>query len=83
MKYGWYPRSAEFMQDPTLEFIRWLSIIGDTIFAVGPLAPAWFIIGSKTGRWVVQNLHDLPDGDENHGGVKPCTPNRPLEEIYS
>lgn len=79
----WYARSAEFMQDPTLEFIRWLRIIGDTIFAVGALALAWFIIGLKTGTSVEKDLYDLPDGDSDAGDVRPSTPNKPLEEIYS
>ncbi|HYW97093.1 MAG TPA: nitric-oxide reductase large subunit [Bacteroidales bacterium] len=45
----WYARSAEFLQNPTLNTIRWLRVIGDTIFAVGVLALAWFIAGLKTG----------------------------------
>jgi len=50
IKHGmWYARSAEFMQQPTLQTLRWLRIIGDTIFAIGTLALAWFVIGLKTG----------------------------------
>jgi nitric oxide reductase subunit B len=50
IKYGmWFARSAEFMQDPTLQTLRWLRIIGDTIFSIGALALAWFVIGLKTG----------------------------------
>jgi nitric oxide reductase subunit B len=45
----WYARSAEFMQDPTLIVFKWLRIIGDTIFAIGAIALAWFIIGLKAG----------------------------------
>ena len=45
----WYARSAEFLQNPTLNTIRWLRVIGDTIFAIGVLALAWFIVGLKTG----------------------------------
>jgi nitric oxide reductase subunit B len=45
----WYARSAEFMQDPTLTFFRWLRVIGDTIFAFGTLALAWFVFGLKGG----------------------------------
>lgn len=29
--------------------LRWMRVFGDTIFAVGTLALAWFIIGLKTG----------------------------------
>jgi nitric oxide reductase subunit B len=49
----WYARSAEFMQDPTIAFFRWLRVIGDTIFAVGTLALAWFVFGLK-GGWSVE-----------------------------
>ena len=45
----WYARSAEFMQQPLIETFRWLRIIGDTTFAAGTVALAWFIFGLKTG----------------------------------
>jgi nitric oxide reductase subunit B len=44
----WYARSAEFLQQPWLEQLRWLRIIGDTVFLVGVGAFAWFM----TGLWV-------------------------------
>ena len=49
----WYARSADFMQDPTIALFRWLRVIGDTIFAAGTLALAWFIFGLK-GGWSVE-----------------------------
>ncbi|MEI6900131.1 MAG: nitric-oxide reductase large subunit, partial [Bacteroidota bacterium] len=49
----WYARSADFMQDPTITFFRWLRVIGDTVFAAGTLALAWFIFGLK-GGWSVE-----------------------------
>ncbi len=45
----WYARSAEFMQSPLLGFLRWMRIPGDTLFAVGVLALAWFVVGLRTG----------------------------------
>jgi nitric oxide reductase subunit B len=45
----WYARSAEFLQDGTLQTIRWLRLIGDSIFAVGVVVLAYFVIGLKTG----------------------------------
>ena len=45
----WYARSAEFMQQPLLADFRWMRIFGDTIFAIGSVALAWFVIGLKTG----------------------------------
>jgi nitric oxide reductase subunit B len=56
IKHGmWYARSSEFMQGPTLQTLRWLRIIGDTIFTVGALALAWFVIGLKTGWSINQD----------------------------
>jgi len=45
----WYARSAEFLQTPTMEVLRWLRVVGDTIFATGILALGWFVLGLKTG----------------------------------
>lgn len=46
----WYARSAEFMQQPGMDTLRWLRLIGDTVFAFGVLALGWFVIGLKTGH---------------------------------
>jgi nitric oxide reductase subunit B len=54
VKYGmWYARSAEFLHTPMLQTFRWLRVIGDTIFALGALALAWFIFGLK-GGWSIK-----------------------------
>ncbi len=45
----WYARSAEFMQTPLLGTLRWMRMIGDTIFAAGMLGIGWFVIGLKNG----------------------------------
>ncbi|HEY3284948.1 MAG TPA: nitric-oxide reductase large subunit [Armatimonadota bacterium] len=45
----WYARSPEFLQQNVIRELRWLRIVGDTIFALGMLAMAWFVIGLKTG----------------------------------
>ena len=41
----WYARSAEFMQQPLVDVLVWLRMPGDTIFAVGAVAFAIFVIG--------------------------------------
>ena len=41
----WYARSAEFLQQPLLETLRWLRIIGDTVFLIGVGFFAWFMAG--------------------------------------
>lgn len=54
IKHGmWYARSAEFMQESTMQTLLWLRIFGDTIFAIGILALAWFVVGLKTG-WSIE-----------------------------
>ncbi|RJQ65907.1 MAG: nitric-oxide reductase large subunit [Desulfobacteraceae bacterium] len=50
MTHGlWYARSADFLQLPVLETLRWLRVVGDTVFIIGVGALAWFVIGLKTG----------------------------------
>jgi len=46
----WYARSAEFLQTGMMNTLRWLRVIGDTIFAVGVLALGWFVLGLVTGH---------------------------------
>lgn len=54
VKHGlWYARSAEFLQSDILSTFRWLRVIGDTVFAAGTIALAWFVIGLKTG-WSIE-----------------------------
>ncbi|MCZ7648885.1 MAG: nitric-oxide reductase large subunit [Planctomycetota bacterium] len=45
----WYARSAEFLQTPLMDALRWLRVVGDTIFAMGVIALGWFVLGLKTG----------------------------------
>ncbi len=50
----WYARSAEFLQQPIMHTLRWLRMIGDTVFLVGTGALAYFVIGLVTGWSYVQ-----------------------------
>jgi nitric oxide reductase subunit B len=43
-------RSAEFMQQPHMQVLRWLRVPGDTIFAGGMAAIILFVAG-LTGGW--------------------------------
>jgi nitric oxide reductase subunit B len=45
----WYARSAEFMQTPLMDTLRWSRVIGDSIFALGVVALGWFVLGLETG----------------------------------
>ena len=50
VEYGlWYARSADFLQTGLLNVLRWLRVVGDTIFTIGVVALAWFVVGLKTG----------------------------------
>jgi nitric oxide reductase subunit B len=46
----WYARSAEFLQQPWLQNIRWTRVLGDSLFTAGAVALAWFVLGIFTGR---------------------------------
>jgi len=45
----WYARSADFLQLPWMETLRWLRIVGDTVFFAGTAAFAWFMAGLWLG----------------------------------
>jgi nitric oxide reductase subunit B len=45
----WFSRSAEFLQSPTIVHLRWLRIVGDTVFLSGVAALVYFVLGLKTG----------------------------------
>ena len=64
----WYARSAEFMQTPTMDTLRWLRVVGDTIFAAGALAFGWFVLGLKAGWSIAAPESDL------QGGADPISP---------
>ena len=40
----WYARSAEFMQQPIVHLLVWLRVPGDTVFSIGALALALFVV---------------------------------------
>lgn len=40
----WFARSEEFMQQPLLQNLRWLRMIGDTILIIGAVAFFWQIV---------------------------------------
>src|SRR4051812_33341138 len=46
----WYARSAEFLQTDLMSRLRWMRMVGDTIFAVGSIAFVLFVIGLSTGH---------------------------------
>jgi nitric oxide reductase subunit B len=56
----WYARSADFLQQPLLETLRWLRTIGDTVFLIGVGALAYFVTGLVTG-WSYEKSERVPD----------------------
>ncbi|HYG23916.1 MAG TPA: nitric-oxide reductase large subunit [Verrucomicrobiae bacterium] len=52
----WYARSAEFTQTGLMDILRWMRVVGDTIFAIGTVTLGWFVLGLKTG-WSLQPGH--------------------------
>ncbi|GGX59788.1 nitric-oxide reductase large subunit [Saccharospirillum salsuginis] len=70
----WYARSAEFMQQPIVDLLVWLRVPGDTIFAIGALIFAWFVIR----LWVFPTPEGaVPDRDtaeaDRHRETSPAT----------
>ncbi|MEA2626917.1 MAG: nitric oxide reductase subunit [Candidatus Binatota bacterium] len=50
----WYARSPEFLQTDLLQMLRWMRVVGDTIFAAGTVSLVLFVAGLRTGhsvRW--------------------------------
>lgn len=46
----WYARSAQFMQRPEMQTLRWMRVPGDVIFTIGTVILALFVIGLLTGH---------------------------------
>jgi nitric oxide reductase subunit B len=61
VEYGmWYARSPEFLQTELMDVLRWLRVVGDTIFALGAVGFVWFVLGLKTGWSIAAPETDLP-----------------------
>ncbi|MAE94078.1 MAG: nitric oxide reductase large subunit [Deltaproteobacteria bacterium] len=45
----WFARSAEFLQQAHIQDLRWLRLVGDTVFLAGVGSLAWFVLGLRTG----------------------------------
>ncbi len=58
----WYARSAELMQRPIIQLLVWMRVPGDTIFSVGALALAWFVLR----LWIAPKRvrESLPEGTQ-------------------
>ncbi len=56
----WYARSADFLQTPLMETLRWMRLIGDTVFLAGVASLAWWTVGLRTGRSFVVAVEPVP-----------------------
>jgi len=65
----WYARSAEFMQTGVMQTLRWLRVVGDTIFAAGSVALVWFVAGLTTGHSIQAGEAWSPDAQRVGTGV--------------
>ncbi|HTL47166.1 MAG TPA: nitric-oxide reductase large subunit [Verrucomicrobiae bacterium] len=45
----WYARSGDFLQTGWMDKLRWMRVLGDTLFGLGALALGLFVAGLKTG----------------------------------
>jgi nitric oxide reductase subunit B len=50
----WWARSAEFLQTGIMNTLRWMRVIGDTIFALGAVILVLFVFGLATGHSYVR-----------------------------
>ncbi|HVI26513.1 MAG TPA: nitric-oxide reductase large subunit [Xanthomonadaceae bacterium] len=53
-----YARSAEFMNEPIVDMLVWMRVPGDTIFSIGALALAWFVLR----LWVAPRREQVGSG---------------------
>ena len=60
----WYARSAEFLHSGPMNTLRWLRVLGDTIFAVGVFALVYFIVGLTTGHSIDRKEVWEPDASQ-------------------
>lgn len=63
----WYARSADLMQQPIIEMLVWMRVPGDTIFSVGALALALFVLR----LWVAPRSARAAEGCGEAGCCEP------------
>ena len=62
----WYARSSDLMQQGFVENLRWMRIVGDTMFLAGVGSFAWFVLGLYTGHSLDRNAEP---SDAEFGGL--------------
>ena len=62
----WYARSAQFLQTDLMTRLRWMRMIGDTIFAAGMIAFVLFVLGLSSGHSYTPETTVEPVGDPSY-----------------
>lgn len=62
----WYARSAEFLQTPPMQFLRWMRVPGDVFFAAGALILGLFVVGILTGHSYKKIEDHSPVDEKEH-----------------
>jgi nitric oxide reductase subunit B len=62
----WYARSAEFMNRPIIDLLVWMRVPGDTVFAIGALLVAWFVVR----LWIAPRRELVPAGTTEAAGAE-------------
>ena len=71
MEHGlWYARSSELLQTPLIEGLRWMRIIGDTVFIVGALSLAYFVFGMRYRQSFPMEKESLAYPDDAEVGAQ-------------
>lgn len=56
----WFARSADFLQQPLLQNLRWMRFVGDALFLGGVGSLAWFMLGLVTGHSFKKSTSESP-----------------------
>jgi len=59
----WYARSAEFIQQPVMDFLVWMRVPGDLVFSVGVGCIVLFVAGLAWPRRVAEKAHSIEARD--------------------
>jgi nitric oxide reductase subunit B len=66
----WSARSPEFMQSSLMQTLRWMRMLGDTVFAIGAVAWVWFAVKLMITKG---RRHTAPIVDPKPAEVIPAT----------
>ena len=69
----WYARSAEFMQRPEMQTLRWMRVPGDVLFSIGAVILGLFVIGLITGHsYEKPGAQEAVNAEQHHEVLVSC-----------